>query len=938
MKNITASIQKKYRYRGVDTMAIDRLEIIVEAEAKKASSELDKLIDKLGQVSTALNGLKSSGLNNLSSGIRQLSSAMSTMSGVKTTDFNRLAKNIEKLGSINKTGLLNAADAIDELVKSVNSMGSISDDAVRIGDLASNISKLGGKSATQAITNLPLLSVALRDFMTTVSSSPLVSQNLINMTNAMANLASQGSKYGSTVKGIASATNTLTKAQKAHTASTFSLTAQVTKLVAAYYTLRRVIGFIGDSITKSMDYTETINLFQTTYKKIGMETAVDMGMEWGSATADSYAKGFIKAAESFNDTLTESLGLDPNVMKQYQAIFAQMTNSMGLVAASSMNIADSFTMLGNDIASLWNIDTADAMKKLQSGLAGQIRPLRSLGIDISQTSLEMTALKYGIEDSVISMSQAAKVQLRWLSIMDQTEVAFGDMAKTIDSPKNQLRILEQQWSNLSRSIGNVFLPAISNVLPYINAVVIALRGMIDTMASAMGYELPDYSDSNIYTDLTGEIDGMTESTEDATEANNKLKQSILSFDELNILGKNSGKNGLDMTGSGYGVLDDAINEKTASYMKKFNEELDKMSSKSKDLLKKLEPLTKEIKDLWKELKPFANNVGEGLQWFYDNVLEPMSKLVIDETIPDVLYAMSSALGLLNTVMDKFKKSKTDDTIFGFLADIQRSKLKDISDGFKKIGDAFTALDKFIQNPNWKDAWGYIKNALSVGFDISGAPDFTDPLSLLGLPDEVKIPIKAFIATTWDMLKQKWQDLSKNFKGKTVEFVVKLITSLGDIKNFISALIKAINTNVLSKLTFKVDLPFTDKDWVWKAPLITDPFAEKNKTHSSGVGHFATGGIPDYGQMFIAREAGPELVGNIGTRNAVVNNDQITTSVAQAVKGAIIEAFIPIANNIGNNKQTGDIYLVTEDYEVIARMANKGNESMSARFRPVRQGG
>ena len=87
--------------------------------------------------------------------------------------------------------------------------------------------------------------------------------------------------------------------------------------------------------------------------------------------------------------------------------------------------------------------------------------------------------------------------------MDQAEVAFGDMAKTIDSPANQLRILNQQWTNLSRSIGNVFMPIVTTVLPYINGLVIALRRMIDTLASAMGYELPDYTDSNIYTGCNG---------------------------------------------------------------------------------------------------------------------------------------------------------------------------------------------------------------------------------------------------------------------------------------------------------------------------------------------------------------------------------------------------------------------------------------------------
>lgn len=53
--------------------------------------------------------------------------------------------------------------------------------------------------------------------------------------------------------------------------------------------------------------------------------------------------------------------------------------------------------------------------------------------------------------------------------------------------------------------------------------------------------------------------------------------------------------------------------------------------------------------------------------------------------------------------------------------------------------------------------------------------------------------------------------------------------------------------------------------------------------------FASGGFPSMGQMFIAREAGPELVGTIGGRNAVVNNNQIVESVSSGVYKAVKSA-------------------------------------------------
>jgi len=56
------------------------------------------------------------------------------------------------------------------------------------------------------------------------------------------------------------------------------------------------------------------------------------------------------------------------------------------------------------------------------------------------------------------------------------------------------------------------------------------------------------------------------------------------------------------------------------------------------------------------------------------------------------------------------------------------------------------------------------------------------------------------------------------------------------------------------------------------------------------GFYAQGGFPHQGRPFIAREAGPELVGKIGSRNAVVNNDQIVDAVSSGVYGAFLSAF------------------------------------------------
>ena len=74
--------------------------------------------------------------------------------------------------------------------------------------------------------------------------------------------------------------------------------------------------------------------------------------------------------------------------------------------------------------------------------------------------------------------------------------------------------------------------------------------------------------------------------------------------------------------------------------------------------------------------------------------------------------------------------------------------------------------------------------------------------------------------------------------------------------------------------------------------------------SGGVKKYAAGGFPEVGQMFLAREAGPELVGSIGGRTAVANNDQIVAAVSEGVYSAVVAAM----SAAGDSGQSVNVYL------------------------------
>ena len=604
---------------------VDRLEVQIQANANKANTQLDLLSDKLKKVGSSLSGVQSGGLLQLSNGVNHLSSAMKNLSGVRATDYTKLATGIQKLSSMDSASIYRASNAIRNISSSLSGMAaSAPQGATAIADLATAISKLGYKTSTTAITNIPKLATAIRELLNTLSTAPEVSRNIIDLANALANLASQGQKVSTAGKAV---TNVGKSAQKSllgygkgadyATRTSISLRNQIMKVVSAFYLLKRAATTVWSSVQKAMDYGETVNLFQTAFKKIGMEAAEEAGYDIGTAAAEGFAKGFLNDAQYFADYISDALSLDPNTVMNYQAIFGQISNAMGNTSDTAMALSQSFTMLGVDMASLFNDDISIAMEKLQSGLTGQVKPLREYGIDITEATLQTYAYKYGIEESVSAMSQAEKVQLRSLAIMDQSSIAFGDMGKTLDSSANSFRVLQQQWSNFTRSIGNVFLPMVQTVLPYLNGFLIAIRNITDAFATATGYKTPDYSDTNTnaYSDVVNGLLDVDETATDAEESVDKLNKSLAKFDDLNDIGRQASSDtsgtttGTGATGGGYSQLDDAIQNANNNYMAKFREEIEKTGNKAKEIAEKIQPKIQGVIDLLDKFEPAFKGIA-----------------------------------------------------------------------------------------------------------------------------------------------------------------------------------------------------------------------------------------------------------------------------------------------------------------------------------------
>lgn len=197
------------------------------------------------------------------------------------------------------------------------------------------------------------------------------------------------------------------------------------------------------------------------------------------------------------------------------------------------------SMLSADWSSLSNQELSDVMNNMQSALIGQSRAVYKYGIDITSAGLAQTAFNHGLDVSIKDLSQQSKMQLRVLTMLEQSKVAYGDLARTINQPANQLRMLQAGFKNLARSIGNLFLPVVQKLYPYLNAVVMVLNEFVQWVAKMAGINLGYISGISLpdYADATDGMDDYADATEKAAKKQKKLNDNLQGFDIINKLQK-----------------------------------------------------------------------------------------------------------------------------------------------------------------------------------------------------------------------------------------------------------------------------------------------------------------------------------------------------------------------------------------------------------------
>lgn len=598
---------------------VDELQIEINAKATKANDSIDRLVGKLDRLTTSLSRVNGTNLNGLANGVQRLGNAMQVMNTIKTADFTRLATNLTKLGSVNVSALNSAASSMSQLTRAFNSLGTVSANAQSVGEMAKNISKLGNKSVQTAITNIPQLAKAMNNLMATLSKSPKVSKNVIQMTNALANLASQGSKVGSASNSIVRGLNKTSTSANTARKSFGGLASAIGKFYAKYFMVIRGLKGLWSSIESTADYIEAYNYFNVSLGKIGSDWSHQFE-QYGYDNAESYAESFstrlseklsklsglqVTLGADGKGLLTESgmknLGLNIQEITQYASQLASVTNSIGQTGEVSLATASSFTKLAGDISSLFNVDYSSVAKNLQSGLIGQSRALYKYGIDITNATLQTYAYNLGLSKSVSEMTQAEKMQLRMLAILDQSKVSWGDLANTINSPSNMIRQFTNNLKETGMVLGQLFVPILQKVLPIVNGVTIAIKRLLESIAGLFGIKIDFDAFGQGYSDLEDGLGGVSDSFDDVASSAKKAKSGLRAFDELKTINiPDASGSGAGGVGGGGIDLTDEILKATEEYEKAWQEAFDKMENKAQEWADKIDKLLEPVKKIFKD--------------------------------------------------------------------------------------------------------------------------------------------------------------------------------------------------------------------------------------------------------------------------------------------------------------------------------------------------
>lgn len=583
-----------------DNVEMQGIEFQIVNDSAAASAGVEVLAKKLTELKTSISG-STTALSKVAAGISQIKNAVNNMNtGDFANKINRISSSLSNLKG--QTDSLKISVSIGNQLAAINQAITNLPDTPgeKLRNLASGLqplSELGRSNMTSFINQLKKLPEVIQELEK--ADIDKFTQQMKDLASAMKPFADEMNKvssgfsaFPSRIQRLITSTEQYNGTVRRATTSTNAWSSALKGLSFAVV-YRAATKLISNAILKASDYQETLAMFQ-----------VSMG---------EYAEEAYNYAQRVN----EVMGINPAEWMKNQGVFQSIITGFGVAGDKAAIMSKNLTQLGYDLSAFYNLSFEETMQKVRSGISGELEPLRNLGydlsaarlqqemddlseaaknlsVDLSDTYLEQERVNLGINKSVSSMNQAEKAQLRYHAMMTQLTTVQGAMARELDSPINQLRILRSQLEQASQAFGNLFIPILNKVLPPLIAVASALRQIISAIANLFNIKIADSVDwGKSFNTAAGATGDISDNMDSAAGSAKELKRYLAGFDELNVLpdqsssGSGSGASGggglLDLNPEDYDFLGGAITEAVDAWKQKLQPAVDWITSHLKEI-------------------------------------------------------------------------------------------------------------------------------------------------------------------------------------------------------------------------------------------------------------------------------------------------------------------------------------------------------------------
>ena len=651
-------------------------------------------------------------------------------------------------------------------------------------------------------------------------------------------------------------------------------------IISKLYFVRNVTKQLGQDLAKvvqyGIDYQETLNLWQTAMR------------------------GNISQARVFTNEMTKAYGISSATLMNYQATFKNMLGALGNISeTTAYGLSEALTQMALDFSSLYNVSVESAMTKFQAVLSGQVRPIRTAGYDITEQTLFQLYQSIGGTKTVRQLNQTEKQLLRILAVYEQMvrSGATEDLAKTIESSANQLRMMNEQSKEFATWIGVGFntLMEKSGILIGINSALYVATELAKSFAYSLGYVEKDWG-----------ID-FAEGVEDANKEVDELKGKLLGFDKFQVLQSGVGADdGTDITQS---LLDDINN------YQKIYEGVENPAVAN---------ATKFLEALGGKLVDVKNEAGEvvGQIWQFPPALTEVVKLIGSlaaafaiiglVALEKKLWSVVKGITGVGSAMTLLRVGGLALVIYGVANLI--TKWDELSVGMKIVYGAVTALGIAFMILSSKETVALIKSfGTLITKAISTAKTFIDlaringtlgfsitSLAIATAGFGAAIGLAFAVFTNWEYMNgvQKWISVI----GILTVVALSAAVAMGAFHSAWSLGLAAVGIVAgIAAVTAMVN-------------------SAKSNIETMEIPKYANGGSPAKGSLFWANEDGPELVASTsGGGSAVMNMKQLEDAVARG----FIRGFAATDNGYENDDTT-EVYVDGQRLFNIMRNTAKRN--------------